>query len=288
MVQLESTTIRNWTAGVVEVELCSFTPTRSVTDYTNGGRAILGLSLPPYPHRRKACYTDLGENFFDIGNIVLTPPGADCRFSGSNSRSFAFRCYFDPAIFKKVTRTPDVWTAGLLMKTFDIAGHEGARIDFLLRQMVREIEAPGFASETLIEGLGLSALAHLSRHLHGDEGDAGPVRGQLSSAQLRRLEHFVEGVRGRAPTITDLASECGIGPRRFTTLFKAATGQTVKDWMASRRMDLARKLLAETDTPLKAIAFDLGFANQSVFSTAFRQRAGISPREYRRQLRHSL
>jgi AraC family transcriptional regulator len=288
MLELESTTIRNRTAGALEIELCSFTPTEAVTHYTNGARAILGMLLPPYPQRRKARYSDMGKAFSNIGNIILTPPGADCQFSGGNSRSFAFRCYFDEATFRRVTGTPDVLSEGLLMKTLDISGSAGARIDFLLRQMVREMEVPGFASETLIEGLGLSALAHLARYLHDTEQDAAPVRGRLSPAQLRRLEHVVESVRGRAPTITDLAAECGIGPRRFTTLFRETTGQTVKVWVDSRRMDLARKLLAETDLPLKVIAFDLGFANQSVFSTAFRLRSAMSPSEYRRGLRYAL
>ncbi len=286
---LESTTISARKAGAIELELCSFAPARSVTRYTNGARAILGLALPPYPGRKKAGYTELGDDLFDLGNIILTPPRADCLFSGDNRPSFAFRCYFDEAIFRQVARTPDIWPDDLLMKTFDIAGGTGARIDYLLRQMIREIEAPGFASETLIESLGLTALALLSRHLNGESsGDAAIVHGRLSPAQLRRIESFVEATRGRSPTIIELAAECGIGPRRFTGLFKTATGQTVKDWIAERRMNLACRMLAETDTPLKAIAFDLGFASPSAFSTAFRLHSGISPREYRRELRHSL
>lgn len=286
---LESTTIRTRKAGAIELELCSFAPTRSVTRYTNGTRAILGLSLPPYPGRKMAGYTELGDGLFDLGNIILTPPGADCRFSGDNRPSFALRCYFDEAIFQRVARMPDIWPDDLLMKTFDIAGGAGARIDYLLRQMIREIEAPGFAAETLIEGLGITALAHLSRHLNGENcNDSAPVRGRLSRVQLQRIESFVEGTRGRSPTITELAAECGIGPRRFTSLFRAATGQTVKDWITERRMNLACRMLAETDVPLKAIAFDLGFASPSAFSTAFRLHSGISPREYRRELRHSL
>jgi AraC family transcriptional regulator len=46
-------------------------------------------------------------------------------------------------------------------------------------------------------------------------------------------------------------------------------------------MDQARRLLTETDQPLKMIAYDLGFANQGVFSTAFRRVAGLAPSAYR-------
>jgi AraC family transcriptional regulator len=72
-----------------------------------------------------------------------------------------------------------------------------------------------------------------------------------------------------------------MGPRRFTTLFRESTGQSVRQWVEQRRMDKARRLLAETDLPMKAIAFDLGFASQAVFSTAFRRCAGVSPSTYR-------
>jgi len=46
-------------------------------------------------------------------------------------------------------------------------------------------------------------------------------------------------------------------------------------------MEQARRLLIETDQPLKMIAYDLGFANQGVFSTAFRRVAGLAPSAYR-------
>ena len=46
-------------------------------------------------------------------------------------------------------------------------------------------------------------------------------------------------------------------------------------------MEQARRLLTEGDLPLKAIAYDLGFANQGVFSTAFRRIAGMTPSAYR-------
>lgn len=285
MGQLETTTLRQKRAGVIEVELCSFAPSRSITSYTNGPRAILGLSLPPYPQRRKACYHDLGPAFHDLGNLILTPPRTDCQFSGDSNRSFAFRCYFDDGTFRHVTGISDVWSEGLLMKTFDIGGNIGVRIDFLLRQMIAETQTPGFASETLLEGLGLTALAQLARYLHGKDSEYSTISGHLSLGQLRRLEHLLDEFTGGAPTISDLARECEIGPRRFTTLFKATTGQTVKEWVDRRRMDKARKLLVETNIPLKVIAFDLGFANQSLFSTAFRLRAGISPSEYRKAFR---
>mgnify|MGYP000989341171 FL=1 len=64
-------------------------------------------------------------------------------------------------------------------------------------------------------------------------------------------------------------------------LFRATTGQTVRTWVDSQRMQKAQRLLAETRLPLKVIAFDLGFANQGVFSTAFKRMTGVSPSDYR-------
>src|SRR5690606_32537050 len=133
------------------------------------------------------------------------------------------------------------WSTRQLLATFDLGGQSGGPLDLLLRRLARELETPGFAAETMIEGLGLTALAELSRQLGGQGPVLPPMRGRLSPAQLRQIESYVEETPGCAPTISELARQCGMGPRRFTTLFRQTTGQTVRNWVEERRMDKARQ-----------------------------------------------
>lgn len=50
------------------------------------------------------------------------------------------------------------------------------------------------------------------------------------------------------------------------------------------RMELAEKMLQETDTSIGQIAFSLGFNNESSFSRIFKQHKGLSPALYRKGL----
>lgn len=65
----------------------------------------------------------------------------------------------------------------------------------------------------------------------------------------------------------------------------AASGRTYKDLVDEVRLAEAQRALAESDSPLKAIAFDLGFAEQASFTRAFRRWTGQAPSEYRKRQR---
>lgn len=283
MNQLEWATLQRREVGGIEVQLRHLTSSGPLQFYSSNGRADLSLTLPPYSRTGAVQVEELGASFYEVGNLSLALPHTHLNFRAPGEEIRSVNCLFDADLFQSVTQISDVGNAAQLMSSFDIGGRCGANIDALLRRIATEIRSPGFATETMIEGLGLTALAELARHLNGAADDDAPPRGQLSMAQMRMLHDYVTEKSGPTPSITELARQCGIGPRHFMALFRATTGQTVRQWVDTLRTEKARRLLSETRIPLKVIAFDLGFANQSVFSTAFKRMAGMSPREYRKR-----
>lgn len=83
-----------------------------------------------------------------------------------------------------------------------------------------------------------------------------------------------------------LAREMGMSLRSLYRLF-ADRGLVVAQYIKHRRLDLCASALrsAGDGEKLAGIGFSWGFADHSHFSTAFRQRFGISPGEYRRRYR---
>jgi transcriptional regulator GlxA family with amidase domain len=67
----------------------------------------------------------------------------------------------------------------------------------------------------------------------------------------------------------------------FVRAFKQTMGITPHEYLMRQRVELAMSLLAETDMPLSEIAVTAGFVDQSHCSRRFRQRVGMSPRDYR-------
>jgi AraC-like DNA-binding protein len=80
-----------------------------------------------------------------------------------------------------------------------------------------------------------------------------------------------------------VAGEFDLSPRTLQRRLSAA-GWTYKSLVDDVRFAVARQRVAQTDVLLKALATDLGFAEQASFTRAFRRWAGVTPREYRRRL----
>ncbi|BBV65922.1 transcriptional regulator FeaR [Kluyvera ascorbata] len=81
-----------------------------------------------------------------------------------------------------------------------------------------------------------------------------------------------------------LADETGMSVRSLYRLF-ADKGLVVAQYIKNRRLDLCAQALqrAPDDEKLAGIGYRWGFSDHSHFSTAFKQRFGISPGEYRKR-----
>ena len=82
-----------------------------------------------------------------------------------------------------------------------------------------------------------------------------------------------------------LADETGMSVRSLYRLF-ADKGLVVAQYIKNRRLDLCAQALqrAPDDEKLAGIGYRWGFSDHSHFSTAFKQRFGISPGEYRKRV----
>jgi len=68
----------------------------------------------------------------------------------------------------------------------------------------------------------------------------------------------------------------------FSKFFKEHAGQNVMDYTISMRIQKAKKLLADSNLPLKDIAEQVGYYNVSSFTRRFKLSMGITPGEYRK------
>ena len=104
---------------------------------------------------------------------------------------------------------------------------------------------------------------------------------RLAPAGLRRVEALLREARGQALPLVELAALAGMNRYRFIRAFRAATGMTPHAYQLDLRIVQARRLLRDGQS-LSRIAQDLGFADQSHFQRAFKQRVAATPGAYRR------
>lgn len=110
---------------------------------------------------------------------------------------------------------------------------------------------------------------------------AAPV---ADSALRRRVLAMVEAqLADPALRTLGLAEACGASVRTIQNLF-AAMGTTPSAYILERRLArAAERLGAAPAASITEIAFELGFNDSAYFARAFRQRFGVSPREWRRR-----
>ena len=128
-------------------------------------------------------------------------------------------------------------------------------------------------------------LAHELLRVNGKPAfQADYTRGGLASWQEKRVAEFMDAHLAEPVPLKELASIARLSPFHFARAFKQSFGMPPHRYHLERRIARARSLLAEPARPVTSIAFQVGFADLSSFTAAFRRVTGASPSQYRRSL----
>jgi AraC family transcriptional activator FtrA len=90
-------------------------------------------------------------------------------------------------------------------------------------------------------------------------------------------EHLNEPV-----SVDDLAERAAMSPRTFARQFLASMGTTPYQWLLRQRVQLARRLLEESDQPIERVAENSGFCTAGNLRKHFSRIMRTSPQAYRR------
>ncbi|HEY1937014.1 MAG TPA: AraC family transcriptional regulator [Candidatus Angelobacter sp.] len=92
------------------------------------------------------------------------------------------------------------------------------------------------------------------------------------------------GYRSQIP-LDAAAREACLSPFHFHRLFRATFGETPHDFLTSRRMDHACRLLASGGMTVTEVCFEVGYSSLGTFSSKFQSLVGVTPTQYQRQVR---
>lgn len=93
-------------------------------------------------------------------------------------------------------------------------------------------------------------------------------------------QHYAEDI-----TRSEIGAEFYLVPEYLARMYKKKTGISLKDYINDYRIQQAKLLLKQSDKQVGEVAADVGFGNLSYFSTLFKKSTGLTPVEYRRQLK---
>lgn len=105
------------------------------------------------------------------------------------------------------------------------------------------------------------------------------------SRLVNRAQQFISENVCRGIETADVVAHLGCSRNLADLRYKAAEGMTIRAAIEKARLDEVSRLLRTTRRPLKAIAVQCGFSSSCRLSHLFRERFGVSPREWRKQNR---
>jgi AraC family transcriptional regulator len=240
----------------------------------------LELSLLPRSQAARGCFPEQWGplRFEPIGEVFLMPACHTVHAVSNCRHQHSVVCRFEPEAIGSWLDEKCAWSDSRLRASLDIVN---PAIRQLLFRIGEELRNPGFASDTLVELMAAQVAVEVSRHLLGIDTDTG-VSG-LPAWRLKLIDERL-AADGAAPSLSELAAVCQISVRHLTRAFRASRGKSIGSYIAERRIDAAKRLLAE-GLHIKSVAYATGFTAPSNFSTAFTRATGETPRQYQHRAR---
>lgn len=160
--------------------------------------------------------------------------------------------------------------------------HQDAEVINLLDRLWLEARRGGVLGSLWVDGAVLQLVAHLLRLR---DGRIAQSRGGLAPWQLKRVTEYIAANLQRDVTLPELAAICEISPAHFSRAYKQSTGHSPVQALINMRMERARVLLVDPTWPVTDVAALCGYDSPSAFARLFRRTVGVTPMEWRRQMR---
>ncbi|OXM86240.1 AraC family transcriptional regulator [Paenibacillus rigui] len=210
------------------------------------------------------------------GDLLLIQPGDPYELridEHTNKLNHTVISSGDYYIFCKGDWLDSWWTKGKKPQKVRIAAYE--RLLTLWRQIILEKRRFEDENKELSDYL-LRALC-----LHIDRAISETRTFQGSSFLASRMKSFIEEHAFLPLKVEDVAIHVGLSVSRAVHLFKECFGKTIIQYALEIRLSSAIERMTYTGMTLEQIAETSGFASYSYFHRVFREKYGVSPKQYR-------
>lgn len=154
-----------------------------------------------------------------------------------------------------------------------------------LLQIIKNLEKAcsqgGYANDLYCKVLFLEFMIQLNRASLDHHVDF--LQSGHANEKILLIMEYINTNLASNLSIDRLAQTFYVSKYHMMRQFKQETGYTIGNYMASKRLLLAKELLTK-ETPITQICFDCGFKNYSTFSRAYKDFFGEAPQVTRRLL----
>ena len=147
--------------------------------------------------------------------------------------------------------------------------------------LAQEAREAGLGGRLYAEALRNHACVHILRRYANVIFREPSRSGGLSHTQCRLLNQYFDENLDRNISLAELAGVVQLSEFHFARKFRNEFGCPPHAYVMRKRIERAKAQLARGNLPLKVIAANCGFSDQSHMTRLFRRLLGVTPAEYR-------
>ena len=99
---------------------------------------------------------------------------------------------------------------------------------------------------------------------------------------IKKVCTYVDENLSNDISLETAADFAGVSSFYLSKLFKEEKGETFINYISDKRLEKSRMLLETTELSIKEITAEVGYNDQNYFSRIFKNKYGLSPKEYRK------
>jgi AraC-like DNA-binding protein/mannose-6-phosphate isomerase-like protein (cupin superfamily) len=151
-----------------------------------------------------------------------------------------------------------------------------AKMEFILNSMMLELEHKLEGYKTLLGNKLEELIILLSRHYSSLEATEAKALVRIGKVIDYLENNFTDKIY-----LDKLAEMAFMSTRNFQRIFQKAVGSSPSNYIMQIRLQKARKMLRNTESPITDIAIDSGFGVSNYFIKCFKKEIGITPVKFR-------
>ncbi|GHO98039.1 hypothetical protein KSF_080870 [Reticulibacter mediterranei] len=227
-------------------------------------------------------HTHNKQSFADImghGYVQIVPAGTESTWRHDEGVQL-LHLYLAPTLLQQVAGDHHQQHVELLTHFQP----QDRRIEHISSALLMEVLEGGSTGRLYVEGLVTALAAHLIHTYTNTPRPLPQQNKQLPAFLFRRITSLIEERLAENMSLIELASEVGMSPSHFASLFRKTTGLSPHHYIVQRRLERARHLLTSTKLSIGEIATTVGFYDQSHLVRQMRSVMGVTPTYIREHL----
>jgi len=221
------------------------------------------------------------------GNCVITINGKEyygkqgsCFFIPANTKHDYYNITGAP--FEKYWFHFDLYPNSMIFKLLDLDYCINVKDDSFLdlfADLFNKYNSEQLTDKLDVKSLAIKILSSFIGASHMETKVTSPDSEEIISGVLA----YINKNLGKHISNAELSELCHQHPNHFVRFFKKKTGTTPQRYIMEQRVQMAKRLIEQTDMKFSDIAIQVGFCDAPHLTKVFKKFYSLNPQEYRKE-----